>query len=311
MCVCVCFLLAVCGNNKFDAGEQCDDGNLFSNDGCSSLCQYENPDYWLCRNSTGNVAPTVCCKGLTNPVTKQRVCSCAGQASDSALYTILPSTCEKLDVDECSLGQSNCHPNAICNNTNGVLPNASKGFECVCPPGLIGDGVTSCELYAYQTSFAVAAPPEPIETFNPDTFKDFLLTSGVVPGPCLLCAFFVPGESAFLTFLTRAGDISKDRIDVEVIPADSRRSLEIVSRKLLQSDSGSYTVVVTVSSTTAADQNLITSGVNTTVLESFGFQTVTPPFNAMATIESADDPIDTMVGGFQVKSVEYNDADSR
>ncbi|HEY5714002.1 MAG TPA: DUF4215 domain-containing protein, partial [Candidatus Gracilibacteria bacterium] len=33
----------VCGNHRREAGEQCDDGNTASNDGCSSTCQVENP----------------------------------------------------------------------------------------------------------------------------------------------------------------------------------------------------------------------------------------------------------------------------
>jgi TonB family protein len=31
----------VCGNNSLEVGEQCDDGNTISNDGCSSTCQTE------------------------------------------------------------------------------------------------------------------------------------------------------------------------------------------------------------------------------------------------------------------------------
>src|SRR5262245_26190252 len=30
-----------CGNNTMDPGEQCDDGNTTSGDGCSSSCQFE------------------------------------------------------------------------------------------------------------------------------------------------------------------------------------------------------------------------------------------------------------------------------
>jgi cysteine-rich repeat protein len=34
---------AACGNGKLDPGEQCDDGNVMSGDGCSRCCQLENP----------------------------------------------------------------------------------------------------------------------------------------------------------------------------------------------------------------------------------------------------------------------------
>ncbi len=34
----------VCGNNKIETGEECDDGNKISNDGCSSLCTIEETE---------------------------------------------------------------------------------------------------------------------------------------------------------------------------------------------------------------------------------------------------------------------------
>jgi fibro-slime domain-containing protein len=54
---------AVCGDGQIEAGEQCDDGNTMSNDGCSATCQLE-PGYrcitpgvpctriWVCGNGT-------------------------------------------------------------------------------------------------------------------------------------------------------------------------------------------------------------------------------------------------------------------
>ena len=41
-----CSLETLCGNSVLDAGEQCDDGNAQSGDGCSSSCQIE--DGWEC-----------------------------------------------------------------------------------------------------------------------------------------------------------------------------------------------------------------------------------------------------------------------
>jgi len=39
--LCACCGLVGCGNGALDPGEQCDDGNLFSGDGCSSFCRNE------------------------------------------------------------------------------------------------------------------------------------------------------------------------------------------------------------------------------------------------------------------------------
>ena len=41
-----------CGNNVVEAGEQCDDGNTASGDGCSSTCQLEGPPPPNCGNGT-------------------------------------------------------------------------------------------------------------------------------------------------------------------------------------------------------------------------------------------------------------------
>lgn len=116
--------MPACGNYVLDPGEQCDDGNPFSGDGCSSTCVLEDPAAWICTNQTA-AGPTSCCRAYTNPITNARVCSCEGQASDSVLYTISP-TCEKLDVDECAKGTSNCNPNAVCNNLNGGAAGATQ-----------------------------------------------------------------------------------------------------------------------------------------------------------------------------------------
>lgn len=42
---------AVCGNNILEAGEECEDGNIFDNDGCSSACLNEGVDSDLCGNN--------------------------------------------------------------------------------------------------------------------------------------------------------------------------------------------------------------------------------------------------------------------
>ncbi len=41
------------------------------------------------------------------------------------------------DVNECALGIDNCHPDAMCVNSEGI-------FDCRCPIGFRGDGVECC-----------------------------------------------------------------------------------------------------------------------------------------------------------------------
>lgn len=168
-----------CGNYVIDSGEQCDDGNPFSGDGCSSTCQLEDQSLWLCTNSTGNTGPTTCCRALYNPDTTEKVCSCSGYQTNSTLYSITAS-CNKLNIDECTASTSTCHRNAICSDLNGAAAGATQGFECICPPGLLGDGITECQLYAYLTQFVVVAPETPPSGFDDQQFKELLISSGTI-----------------------------------------------------------------------------------------------------------------------------------
>ncbi len=46
--------IPICGNNKVDAGEQCDDGNRTNGDGCSSTCKIEVPKIKIDKNDADN-----------------------------------------------------------------------------------------------------------------------------------------------------------------------------------------------------------------------------------------------------------------
>lgn len=45
----------VCGNNKKEGAEQCDDGNDVSGDGCSNKCNLETSDHILAANKLANL----------------------------------------------------------------------------------------------------------------------------------------------------------------------------------------------------------------------------------------------------------------
>ncbi len=50
-------------------------------------------------------------------------------------YELVNGVCK--DVNECTLGTSDCHQNAACTNTNG-------SFSCACKRGYFGDGLLDC-----------------------------------------------------------------------------------------------------------------------------------------------------------------------
>ena len=55
-----------CGNGIVDPGEQCDDGNVFDGDCCSSSCRPENPGGWC--PDDGNICTDDVCDGAGNCV---------------------------------------------------------------------------------------------------------------------------------------------------------------------------------------------------------------------------------------------------
>ena len=48
-------------------------------------------------------------------------------------FPCFPSVTRRSDIDECSSGSHDCHQNATCVNTAGL-------YDCICRPGLTGNG---------------------------------------------------------------------------------------------------------------------------------------------------------------------------
>lgn len=272
-------------------GEQCDDGNAFNGDGCSSTCQLEDTEAWLCTNSSGRPA-TSCCVALTNPVNSERVCTCQGVSVDSTSlgYTISPS-CQKLNVDECMLGTATCHRNAICMDSDAVATPNQK-YQCICPPGLIGDGIQDCQVYPFQTRFSLVKSNQQAASFDKEAFKTFLQSSGAVPA-----------------------DVAPSRILIEVAVYNNNagtRRLKGSSRALLQaSGSDSVLITVTVASLTAEDQLAVTTGIQLTSLQTDASLSVqSMPSSVTDAYDSNGEATLTTATGFKVTSVTYNETDA-
>lgn len=147
----------ICGNGVLENGEQCDDGNYRSGDGCSNECDTESG--FLCQNVTvasggGDFIITQCCKALLNPVTNASTCSCVGQDSGSLFYSITQD-CVKVDIDECVVANGGCAFNAVCINLDGTVSN-SGGRKCICPEGLYGDGLERCDQFRYGVALTLS-----------------------------------------------------------------------------------------------------------------------------------------------------------
>ena len=138
----------ICGNTILESPEQCDDGNLANNDGCSSTCEAESPSTPICGNSILE-SPEQCDDGN---LLDGDGCSatCEGESALQGVCgnNILesPEQCDDGNLsnnDGCSsVCETETAPGAICGN--GIV----EGFEA-CDDGNLnnGDGCSAtCEV---------------------------------------------------------------------------------------------------------------------------------------------------------------------
>ena len=286
----LCLLLTVfvscaaCGNGALESVEQCDDGNVFNGDGCDSACMFEDPGgvangaVWLCTDE--DFARSVCCPTLVNPITTQKTCSCAGQDSQNPQFTITAG-CARVDVDECL--QSPCVGKAVCTNYDGTL--TSPGYECVCPPGMLGDGVTRCDIYVYETRTSFLLEGVSFSQFSETETVDILMAGGTLP----------------------AGTPRSD-VRVQATVYDPAR------RRLLQTVDGGLEVEVIITSDDSVSMATMTSTVNvgsiTTAFSTlYGTQVLvlSEPASVVETVDHAFGPVNTVFPGLKVVSIAYND----
>ncbi len=73
---------SICGNGNVDSGEDCDDGNAASGDGCSSICLYEGASVcaFACRDNPTSDCPGIGADALTY----------CGSATDACLPVVSP-----------------------------------------------------------------------------------------------------------------------------------------------------------------------------------------------------------------------------
>lgn len=127
-------VITFCGDGAIAMGEACDDGDMQSGDGCSSMCQIESgyacmgmpsvcTDIDECAMNNGGCSANAIC---TNTI-GSRMCACnMGYTGDGVTCT---------DVNECAMNNGGCDINAICTNTPGSR-------TCMCKSGYSGDGFT-------------------------------------------------------------------------------------------------------------------------------------------------------------------------
>ena len=131
---------------------------------------------WLCSGDVG--AKTSCCETRLNPVTLGKVCNCQGQAAAYA-GVVINDACVLSDLDECK-SPNTCVGEAQCVNMDASKRNGTH--YCVCPPGLIGDGITRCSYTVAVTILKIDLNTQDLGVdLTQDSIIDKLFSLNVIP----------------------------------------------------------------------------------------------------------------------------------
>jgi cysteine-rich repeat protein len=145
----------ICGDNFLDSGEQCDDGNTTSGDGCSARCQIEV-----------NNAPTAVCQSVTvtaDPTTCTVVASVNNGSSDpdgdAVTVSQSPAGPYALGTTMVSLTVTDTHnASAMCTAAVTVVDRTAPAIVCPAPaPAECGGSATTVTLSASAMDTCTAA----------------------------------------------------------------------------------------------------------------------------------------------------------
>lgn len=222
-----------------------------------------------------------------NPITAARVCSCTGQVSDYVGYYISGS-CAKIDIDECAANNGGCQATAVCNNLDGTLQQGTR--NCICPPGMIGDGINECRFSAWAVHFDVVLIGMSVEQFNAPAFIESLRSNSVVPSA-----------------LVSASDITvlATNYTAPMVNANPARGRLLLAASVA---SGGTEVQVSIMGGSQAEVNEITSALVLSNLGLMGAELLQEPWQNAPTQDNAFGPITDVMGGFVVDSVNYVDS---
>jgi cysteine-rich repeat protein len=124
--------LAACGNGILDLGEQCDDGNADSGDGCSNRCEVESCYKCTTPGRSCTVAAAgAACADDHNECTND-VCDGAGRCNQPMVGA------------PCADDGNPCTDTGVCNST-GLCAHDKLPDGTLCDDGLFCNGVDSCQ----------------------------------------------------------------------------------------------------------------------------------------------------------------------
>ncbi len=203
----------ICGNNLRECAEECDDGNLENDDGCSTTCLLEGG---LCGDGIIESRLGETCEPiLTDPSSDcdPQTCKLVSQASSSLRYAICGNG-RREGYEECDNGRQNGSPTALC-DTSCHLPKGRCGDGLVqvrsgedCEPSIMGQNAqmtcsAACRyVFSRQFSSSVALINDCSGTECRDGGSDFCGMQDAVCNPAntLPCIQCIPNNPSLPPF---------------------------------------------------------------------------------------------------------------
>lgn len=220
-------------------------------------------------------------------------------------------------MDECSVpGQGPCHPNAVCQNLDGTVDTGR--YRCICPPGMLGDGVSRCDVKDYLTVFEFGIAGTPPASFDEAAVVDSLYTTQVIPASVersrvnATAGVYRPDMVTRRRLLSAEEDganatDSRDPVsgfsDNEGGDDGGRRLLWRGKRRQVTQEGTQVKVVIQSDSPEAMENT--TAAINTANLDP-AYTILAEPSSEVSIIDTAFAPVEVDVAGFAVDSIVYS-----
>jgi cysteine-rich repeat protein len=153
---------ATCGNGKLDPGEECDDGNTVSGDGCSGTCTLEQGNTLACMDPQAVTFKSYTPPAAASQATGSATGTATTQSSTGEDTGFLPPTqANPQGQDECPAGTTPAGPvteipqppNYPGPNVGGVLKDFPPSERPDCP-----DGTSSADITIAGTTYSRCVP---------------------------------------------------------------------------------------------------------------------------------------------------------
>ncbi len=199
-----------CGDGVLDTGEQCDDGNTASGDGCSSVCKLESSSGGVCGDGTIQVATEQCDDGNT--------VSGDGCSATCQTETVNPTTCGNGTLET---GETCDDGNTTAADGCSATCTVESGYTCTGTPSVCTMGSTAAGTCAAPIAITLTGTATKTGSAMGDTTN----TTSQVEGDCDAYTDDSIGNDQIFTFTLTAAS----PVDITVTSQDFDPNIRLMT----------------------------------------------------------------------------------